>query len=349
MPLKRFLFLCLTLLITLPGFSGQAASETVLRYTDHEPYGGMRTMLIKNVFFAAIEKESQGRLKIEAHWNGERSTSYGALSTISEGKKADIGIVVPEYTPKELPLHQVFKSFPLGPDQGSKQVEFFQRVFNDVPVFNEELRKNNLVNLQFFLGYPAGFFSTKPLQNLSELKGETWRTASFWHYAFLNNAGAKSVTMPWNPAITEALHNGKLSGLIVNLDSGYDLQAHKVAPHIVFSPSLWLGHVYLLVMNQDTWNRLDKQDQQAIQRAAAFTEKNMGSLLDSSIVSLVKKMKDEGATVRYLSHQEQMSWQTESRFSQVQTQWAAEQEKQGVKGAEEAIHAVAPILAEVMR
>ena len=74
MPLKRFLFLCLALLVTLPGFSGQAASETVLRYTDHEPYGGMRTMLIKNVFFAAIEKESQGRLKIEAHWNGERST-----------------------------------------------------------------------------------------------------------------------------------------------------------------------------------------------------------------------------------------------------------------------------------
>ncbi|MFP1497474.1 hypothetical protein ACLB1Q_27700 [Escherichia coli] len=39
-------------------------------YTDHEPYGGMRTQIIKEIFFAEIE-ESQGRLKIEPHWNGE--------------------------------------------------------------------------------------------------------------------------------------------------------------------------------------------------------------------------------------------------------------------------------------
>ena len=67
------------------------AAEKILRYTDHEPYGGMRTQIIKEIFFAEIEKESQGRLKIEPHWNGETAISYDALTTISDGSKADMG------------------------------------------------------------------------------------------------------------------------------------------------------------------------------------------------------------------------------------------------------------------
>jgi len=81
-----------------------------LKYTDHEPLGGMCTTFIKEVFFAEIVKESQGRLKIEDHWNSKLARSYDALSEVIEGKVADMAIVVPEYTPKEFPLQQIFKS-----------------------------------------------------------------------------------------------------------------------------------------------------------------------------------------------------------------------------------------------
>ena len=141
----------------LSAFPATASAEKILRYTDHEPYGNMRTQFIKQVFFREIEKESQGRLKIAAHWNGEISSSYNALRTLSQGKEADIGIVVPEYTAEQLPLHQIFKSFPLGPDNGDAQVTFFHRVFGQHSPFAQELERNNLVNLQFFLGYPVGF------------------------------------------------------------------------------------------------------------------------------------------------------------------------------------------------
>ena len=92
----------------LTAFPTIASAEKILRYTDHEPYGNMRTQLIKNVFLSEIEKESQGRLKIEAHWEGDISSSYNALSTLGKGTRADIGIVVPEYTAEQLPLHQIF-------------------------------------------------------------------------------------------------------------------------------------------------------------------------------------------------------------------------------------------------
>lgn len=121
-----FLF-CASLIVTSL-WPTVASADRTLRYTDHEPYGNMRTRLIKETFFRAIEQESLGRLKIDAHWNGELSTSYDALKTIGQGSVADMGIVVPEYTPEQLPRHQIFKSFPLGPGRGEAQVNAFQRI-----------------------------------------------------------------------------------------------------------------------------------------------------------------------------------------------------------------------------
>ena len=315
-------------------------AETVLRYTDHEPYGNMRTRAINEIFFRAIEQESQGNMKIEAHWGGELSTSYNALKTVATGQKADMGIVVPEYTPEQLPLHQIFKSFPIGPDKGDAQVAFFKQVFRQYPQFSHELSDNNLLSLQFFLGYPAGFFSTKPELHLNKLESTRWRTASFWHQAWLRNAGGTTVSLPWNDKISDALRNGQLDGLLVNLDSGFDIQAHRAAPWITFSPALWLGHVYLLVINKDAWAALDKKDQAAIRRAAESTEKQLGTLLDSSLISLGKQMEKEGAHLHNLSRAELKIWQDASGYQQVQEEWIQKQEEKGNKKAAVLMRAV---------
>lgn len=342
MTFKHFLFSLISglLLVSFPNI----AAEKILRYTDHEPYGGMRTQLIKEVLFAEIGKESQGRLKIEPHWNGEIAISYDALATISDGSKADMGIVVPEYTAKQLPLHQIFKSFAIGPEHGASQVEFFRRVYAEIPELNAEIERNNVVNLQFFLGYPVGFFSTKPIMKLTALQGTSWRTASFWHRAYLVNTGAKTVTLPWNKQITTALRDGKLDGLMVNLDSGYDIHAERAAPNVLLSPSLWLGHVYLLTMNKHTWESLSTQDREAIQRAAITTQKALGQALDNNLINMVKTLEQEGTHVRYLTKAELEAWRKAIGYQQEQAQWVAKQKAEGIDNAREVMQKVANLL-----
>lgn len=342
MTFKHFLFSLISglLLVSFPNI----AAEKILRYTDHEPYGGMRTQLIKEVLFAEIGKESQGRLKIEPHWNGEIAISYDALATISDGSKADMGIVVPEYTAKQLPLHQIFKSFAIGPEHGASQVEFFRRVYAEIPELNAEIERNNVVNLQFFLGYPVGFFSTKPIMKLTALQGTSWRTASFWHQAYLVNTGAKTVTLPWNEQITTALRDGKLDGLMVNLDSGYDIHAERAAPNVLLSPSLWLGHVYLLTMNKYTWESLSTQDREAIQRAAITTQKALGQALDNNLINMVKTLEQEGTHVRYLTKAELEAWRKAIGYQQEQAQWVAKQKAEGIDNAREVMQKVANLL-----
>ena len=56
-PMKKFLPLLFTAFL-LPA---PASARTVLRYSDHEPLEGMRPRFLKDVLFAAIERESAGR------------------------------------------------------------------------------------------------------------------------------------------------------------------------------------------------------------------------------------------------------------------------------------------------
>ncbi len=325
-----------------------SAQVKTLVYTDHEPLGNMRTRFINEVFFPAIEKESNGRLKIEAHWNGELSISYDALRKVSGKGVADMGIVVPEYTPNELPLHQIFKSFPVGP-AGGLQVEFFQRVYSALPVFQQELEQANIVNLLFTTGYPTAFFSIQPLNSLKEIKGGQWRSASFWHKDFLRNAGGIPITIPWGEGVYKALQSGSLDGVMVNIDSGYDINLHKVAPHILLSENLWLGHIYLLVINKQSWESLGKEDQASIQRAAFIAYTTLGLIMNNSLEELINTLEESGATVRILKQEEQKQWENLSKYKDVQAGWVKEQENKGVKDVGSTMNKVSIIMNETIK
>jgi TRAP-type C4-dicarboxylate transport system substrate-binding protein len=325
-----------------------ASAAQTLTFSDHEPLGGMRTRFIKDVLFAAIEKESNGRLKIEDHWDSKISTGYDALQAVGKDGKADLAIVVPEYRAKDLPLHQIFKSFPVGPT-GDKQLAFFRRVYAEVPAFPAELAKANVVNLFFATGYPVAYFGTAPLNSLADIKGSKWRSASFWHQDQLRNAGAIPVTMPWGEGVYKALQARTLDGLMVNVDSGYMLKVHETAPHVLVSKDLWLGHVYLLAMNKDKWDRLAKEDQEAIGRAATTAYKTLGAVMDSSFDNQLDDLRNSGAKVRILERSEVASWASATRYQDVQAAWVKQQQDIGNKDVSHAMEKVKAIMNDLMR
>ncbi|MES2611892.1 MAG: TRAP transporter substrate-binding protein DctP [Pseudomonadota bacterium] len=322
----------LPLLLALLVLPVAASAQTTLRYSDHEPLGGMRTRFIKDVFFAAIEKESNGRIKIDDHWDSKVSTGYDALRTAGEGKATDMAIVVPEYSAKDLPLHQLFKGFPTGPS-GSRQVAFFQRAYAEVPALPTELQKNNVVPVFLATGYPVAFFSTTPLDGLKDLKGRSWRSASFWHQDFLRNSQARPVSMPWGEGVFKAMRDKTLDGLMVNVDSAVMLKVPEVAPNVLLSRDLWLGHLYVVAMNQGTWNALAQQDRDAIQRAATTAYAQLGRVMDESYATMVADLRKAGLQLRELNRAELAAWSATTDHRAVQTAWANDQQAKGVKDA----------------
>jgi len=345
MRLTRTLLVMLIAALLLPA---TVCAQKILRYSDHEPLGGMRTKFIKEVFFAAIDKESNGRLKVQEHWDGKLAASYDALRVVGEGRVADMGIVVPEYTANDLPLQQIFKSFQTGPT-GDKQVAFFRKVYAETPALTAELRKKNVVELLFATGYPVAFFSSDPLNTLNDLKGNKWRSASFWHTDFLRNAGATPVTMPWGEGVFKAMQARTLNGLMVNVDSGTMLKVHETAPNVLLSKDLWLGHVYVLAMNKDTWDGLASEDRQAIQRAAETAYKTLGSVMDSSFDAMVADMRKEGVKVRLLERKELDAWSTTTQYQDAQAAWVKDQEGKGNQEARAVMEKVRAMLGDAMK
>lgn len=328
--------------LSMTASKAMAQAPRVLKFSDHEPLGGMRTRFLKDVVFPAIEAESNGRLKIEDHWNGEIAAAYDALGAVTDGT-TDIGTVVPEYTARQLPLHQIFKSFITGP-VGGRQIDFFERVYAEVPAFPAELDKNNIVQIYFGTGYPVAFFRNAPMAGLEDLRGGKWRSASFWHLDFLKNAGATPVTMHWGPEIPAALKAKELDGLMVNVDSGYMLKVHETAPHVLVSRDLWLGHVYILSMNKDVWNSLAQEDRDAIRRAARSSYQTLGAVMDKSFDAQLEDLRKAGATVRILEPAEVRQFQAATRYKEVQATWAGEQKGQGVADADVVVGKITSVM-----
>lgn len=117
---------------------------------------------------------------------------------------------------------------------------------------------------------------------------------------------------------------------MVNIDSGWDIGAHRAAPHLLVSQELWLGHIYLVAMNLDRWNALPPKDKRAIEHAASKTYKAMGKTMDESYEQMLQQLSNEGCTtVRRLTHEKVSDFVTNVRQSEVQERWVKEKESEG--------------------
>lgn len=328
-------------------FASPAFAQTVLTYSDHEPYGNMRTRFINDVFFKNVETESNGRIKIEAHWGGEIATAHKEFEAIEE-KRTDLIVAVPEYNEKRLPLHQLFKSFLIGPS-GNKQVETLRQIYQDIPELTAEYEANGVKPVMIATGYPVAFFSVNKLDNLAQIKGQTWRSASFWHRDFLKNAGATPTTSRWGQETYDKLANGEMHGLMVNIDSAIDIKAYEHTPYALVSKQMWLGHIYPVVISLDRWNSLDEQDRKAFEQAAEKSYGELGAIMETNYTEMLKKARSLGVTVRELSDDEVRQWGKTSQYLQVQQNWANAKEQEGVANVQSVLEKLRNHIGEVRR
>ncbi|ROV54416.1 hypothetical protein EGS38_11075 [Neisseria chenwenguii] len=142
------------------------------------------------------------------------------------------------------------------------------------------------------------------------------------------------------------LKTGELGGLMVNVDSGYDIGAHKSAPYILTSQQLWLGHIYPVVMNAERWKKLSKSDQAAFTKAAQKVYGTLGDTLDKSYDDMLLKLIKDGAVVRMPNGQEVTKFAQAANYQNQQNQWAAKQEAEGVKNVQSVLQKLRNLMAK---
>ncbi|MBT8361342.1 MAG: TRAP transporter substrate-binding protein DctP, partial [Deltaproteobacteria bacterium] len=199
------------------GLNTLCLADTIkMKYSDHDPPGGMRTDFVKNTWLPEIENQTTGQVKIQEFWGGALMGSKEILKGIGDGV-TQMGFVYPGHYPGQLPAHTILKLFPRGPSKFENMVWFYRKIYAEVPEFKTELENANVMTVMFTAGLPGAFTGKNPLAGIDDVKGDKWRAGDKWGLRFLENAGAVPVSVPWGD-VYMALQTGTIDGCFTNYD-----------------------------------------------------------------------------------------------------------------------------------
>ncbi|WP_208607793.1 hypothetical protein [Rodentibacter myodis] len=145
------------------------------------------------------------------------------------------------------------------------------------------------------------------------------------------------------------LANGKLNGLMVNIDSAFDINANESAPYALVSKELWLGHIYPIVISSKRWASLSDDDKKAFERAAEIAYAQLGDMMDKNYADLLDAANAKNTLVRELTSAEVKQFAEATRYRDVQQNWAKKQEAEGVKNAQKVLQQIDRILTDSMK
>lgn len=344
---KRRLLCSFLVLLFVWGLAAvcQAGSITI-KYSDHDPPGGMRTAFVKNVWLPEIEKETGGQVKIQDFWGGALMGSKEILKGIGDNV-TQMGFVYPGHYPGRLPAHTIFKLFPRGPSKFENMVWFYRKVYEEVPEFKAELKKANVMTVMFTAGLPGAFCGKNPLRSLDDVKGDKWRAGDKWALRFLENAGAIPVSVPWGD-VYMALQTGTIDGCFTNYDGLHLMKFDEVASNLLISKSLWYAMPFLHLINIDYFNGLPREIQDGILKASAAAEQQFAKTYEEAFDKVKAEQKAAGYTITEMSAEDIVKWENPGELGKLQAIWVAEAEKAGLKNAAEVMAKVKTILAQAM-
>jgi TRAP-type C4-dicarboxylate transport system substrate-binding protein len=271
-------------------------STITLTYSDHDPPGGMRTEFIKNVWFPEIEKQTNGRVKINANFGGSLLSSTEALDGAAGGV-ADMVMIFSDFYPEKMFGFQIYKLFPRSPEKWENTSYVFETSMKELPMLQQELEKHNLKPLLVTVGLPSVFGATYKIEGVKDIVNKKWRASSRWHLETLKHIGSNAVSVPWEDVYI-SLETGVIDGVMTNYDGFHMMRFYEPAKEIVLAPQLWWGTPFLHTINTNVWNSLPEDIQQGILKATEIAQQKFGDLFASELERTVEEQRAAGCNVK---------------------------------------------------
>ena len=312
-------------------FGSASAADVTLKYSDHDPLGGMRTNFVKEVWLAEIQKQSGGKVAIQDFWGGALMGSKEILKGIGDGV-TDLGFIFPGHYPAQMVAHSVFNLFPRGPNSFQDMIKLYRAAYDQIPELNAELKKSNVKILMITAGLPGAFSGKKPLKSVEGIKGDKWRAGDKWKLKFLENAGAIPVAVPWGDVYV-ALQTGTIQGVFTNYDGIALMKFDEVGRNLLISKELWYANPFMHLGNIDKLNKLPKDVQDAIAKASTVAEEKFGPVYDEAFEKIRAGQTAAGYSVTQMSKDDLVKWENPDKLTGLQAEWVAEAEKAGLATA----------------
>ena len=329
-----------TALAVLLSLAVPARAEVILKYADHNPPTGPKQEAVLQ-WFKEIEKETGGRVKIKPYFGGVLGNATETLKLVKDGS-VDIGYIISNFYPRQLVAHNIFRLFPIWPQEWENLSNIYDEIYRTIPEYTEEFKRQNQMPLLVLAMTPAVLNARYPVKSLDDLKGKKFNSGDRWQLLMLKNAGAVPVSLPWGDMYM-ALQTGAIDGRFGDIEGMHITKLDEAAGYLFVHRSMGGGTAFIHSINLDTWNnKLSEEDRQGVLRATQTIKKKVfGPVFASYFDDVIKAQKQP---VAEWSEKDLARWTDEAFLGTLRAQWVKEAEELGVKDARQIMDSVNAII-----
>src|SRR5258706_307528 len=274
-----------------------------------------------------VEKASGGRIKFQM-LPKHPSAAPGTFDAVRDGL-VDVSYVTASYTPARhvLPL---IAELPGGGDTAEINSVAFSRVHWKYLDKAGEYKGVHLLGV--FTHGPGQMFNTKrPIKSLADLQGMKIRTGGGIAEEMARALGASAFVKP-APESYELLSSGVADGTFFPLESIISFKLGSVIKYATLFPGGFYSSSFGFFMNEDKWNKLSKQDQDAIASVSGEPLALLaGKAWDTTDAAALEEMKRVGIQISTPSAEFVNSAQERAKV--ISDKWIKDATAKGIDGA----------------
>jgi TRAP-type C4-dicarboxylate transport system substrate-binding protein len=267
------------------------ADATVLRVNMSETADSEKSKAIESVK-EQIEKNTDGRVTLEIHNNGELGTFQDDIEAITGGANIVDGTspsAFCDYGNEDLMALDLM--FELRSYEDCDKINDSDLFWDMVKPLEE---KSNIKILAVNWGnMPRCVLSNKPVNSVADFKGMIIRTPLANYISYFTRLGATTQSMSLADTYT-ALQQKTIDACEFGYDTLYNNSLYEVAKYCyadehAYAPCMW-------AMNSDIFNSLSEDDQKAVKQAFEDGGKTYEEANKNSQAEYKKKLEDAGVT-----------------------------------------------------
>jgi len=272
--------------------SGVASAQTVLTMSSWVPPTHSLTKDLA-AWGQAVEKATEGRVKFQM-LPKHPSAAPGTFDAVRDGL-VDVSFVTASYTPARHPLPLLAELPGAGATAEINSVAFSRIHWKYLQKANEY---KGVKLLAVFTHGPGQMFTVnKQVNTVADLSGMKIRSGGGISEAAAKALGASPLVKP-APESYEILSSGVADGTFFPAESIKSFNLDRVVKYATLFPGGFYCSAFGFFMNEDKWNKLSKQDQDAITSVSGETlARNIGKSWDAADKAGYDAMKAAGVTI----------------------------------------------------
>ena len=325
MPRVKLLVVTLVLL-TLVVAARSAPAQTTLTMSSWVSPQHHLTASVLQVWANDVEKATGGRVKFTM-LPKHPSAPPGTFDAVRDGL-VDLSFVTASYTPARhiLPL---MPELPGGGDTALVNSVAYSRIH--WKYFQKVGEYRGVKLLGVFTHGPGQMFTKKPVAGIGDVQGLKIRTGGGIAEQVAKALGASAFVKP-APESYELLSSGVADGVFFPLESIISFKLDTVLEQATLFPGGMYSSAFGFFMNEEKWNKLPRQDQEAIEKLSGeYIARLAGNSWDEADRKGMEALKKSG--VKIVHANPAFVAEVKKRSAPIVDEWVKQASAKGVDGA----------------